>query len=97
MRRSTFIFTLFSPLALVSSLAAQGTPDDDRMYDQVRRILANDADVKGGAFEVTVKQGVVTLAGLVDTPKGKEKATKLAKKIKGVKGVENNLKVRFTS
>jgi len=64
---------------------------DDRIMDQVRMKLAVDADVKGGALDVAVKDGVVTLKGRVDTEKGKTRATKLAKKVKGVKDVDNEL------
>jgi osmotically-inducible protein OsmY len=97
MRRSTFILGFVCAPALVPWSFAQGTPDDDRIYDEVRRVLANDVDVKGGAFHVTVKDGAVTLEGVVDTAKGKDKATKLAKKVKGVKSVENKLKLRFST
>ncbi len=68
-------------------------PSDDRISDQVRMRLTTDPDVKGGADEVTVKDGVVTITGRVETEKGKAKATKLAKKVKGVKSVENDLQV----
>lgn len=64
---------------------------DDRISDQVRMRLATDQDVKGGALDVTVKDGVVTIKGRVDTEKGKARATKLAKKVKGVKEVDNEL------
>jgi osmotically-inducible protein OsmY len=73
--------------------ADQKATPDDRIYDQVRMKLVTDPDVKGGALDVTVKDGVVTLKGRVDTDKGKTKATKLAKKIKGVKEVDNELMV----
>jgi osmotically-inducible protein OsmY len=67
---------------------------DDRIYDQVRIKLTDDPDVKGGVgLDVTVKDGVVTLKGRVDTEKAKNRATKLAKKVKGVKQVENELVV----
>jgi osmotically-inducible protein OsmY len=66
---------------------------DDRISDQVRMKLATDPDVKGGALDVTVADGVVTIKGRVDTDKGKSKATKLAKKVKGVKSVDNELQV----
>jgi osmotically-inducible protein OsmY len=66
---------------------------DDRIYDQVRIRITGDADVKGGGVEVSVKDGVVTLKGRVDTDKGKTRATKLAKKVKGVKDVDNQLMV----
>jgi len=65
--------------------------DDDRIYDEVRRKLANDVDVKGAGIDVAVKSGVVTLAGNVHSEHGKEKAEKLTKKTKGVKSVVNNL------
>ena len=55
--------------------------------------LAGDADVKGGALEVTVKDGAVMIKGRVDTEKGKNKASHLAKKVKGVKSVDNQLSV----
>jgi len=67
--------------------------DDDRIYDEVRRKLANDVDVKGAGIDVAVKSGVVTLSGKVHTERGKEKADKLTKKIKGVTSVQNNLVV----
>ena len=80
--------------ALVSGIwAAEKQVSDDQLYDTVRRKLANDADVKGGALEVDVKQGVVTLRGKVETEKQKSKAEKLAHKISGVKQVQNELQV----
>ncbi|HZS55546.1 MAG TPA: BON domain-containing protein [Bryobacteraceae bacterium] len=87
----------FIAIALLSfsTLAAgqKTTNPDDRIYDQVRQKLAVDPDVKGGALDVTVKDGVVTIKGRVDSDKGKSKATKLAKKVKGVKDVDNELQV----
>ncbi len=74
--------------------ASQKTPpSDDRITDQVRIRLTSDPDVKGGADDVTVKDGAVTIKGRVDSEKGKNKATKLAKKVKGVKSVDNELEV----
>jgi osmotically-inducible protein OsmY len=90
----------FLPIALVlgSALgqaicAADQKPgsSDDRISDQVRMRLATDQDVKGGALDVFVKNGVVTIKGRVDTEKGKNRASRLAKKIKGVKDVDNEL------
>jgi hyperosmotically inducible protein len=84
------VIFLVTPL-LVAQPAAHTA--DDRIYDEVRRKLADDADVKGAAFDVTVKNGVVTLKGRVHTDKAKEKATRLTKKVKGVTGVNNELKL----
>lgn len=92
--RSLLALALLSFTYLVPALAADpksGT--DDRIFDQVRMRLATDADVKGGAFDVSVKDGVVTIKGRVDTEKGKTRASKLARKVKGVKEVDNELVV----
>lgn len=73
--------------------AGKTSSSDDRIQYLVRVRLANDPDVKGGADEVMVSEGVVTIKGRVDTDKGKSKATKLARKVKGVKDVDNQLLV----
>ena len=64
-----------------------------RISDDVRQRLANDADVRGAALDVTVKDGVVTIKGRVHTEKGRKKATEIAKKVKGVVNVDNQLKL----
>jgi hyperosmotically inducible protein len=88
---------LFAAAAIAASLLSPAAyadqKNDDRISDQVRMRLATDPDVKGGALDVTVHDGVVVIRGRVDTEKGKNKATKLAKKVKGVKQVDNELKV----
>jgi hyperosmotically inducible protein len=75
-------------------LAADKPISDDLIVDQVRIKLSADAEVKGGALVVDCKQGVVTLSGTVESPRQKDKATKLAKKIKGVKQVVNNIEIK---
>jgi osmotically-inducible protein OsmY len=61
--------------------------NDDTITDQVRIKLAGDPVVKGGGLEVKVAQGVVTITGSVDTDKARDRAEKVAKKVKGVKQV----------
>ncbi len=84
-------------LALILSLgvvqAQKNAQSDDSIYDQVRRILANDPDVKGGAFDVEVKAGVVTVKGKVANERARLKVDKLCKKAKGVTEVKNLVKV----
>ena len=84
-------FSFVSPIARLG--AADKSTVDDRISDLVRMKLATDADVKGGALDVMVKDGVVIIKGRVDSDRGKEKATKLTKKVKGVKSVDNELSV----
>src|SRR5689334_5110139 len=83
------LVTLAVPMLIAQSKATS----DDALYDEVRRRLANDADVRGAALDVTVKDGVVTLKGRVHAEKGRKKATELAQKVKGVKSVDNQLKL----
>ena len=78
---------------VVSALAADKPTDDNYIYDSVRSKLASDSVVKGGAIDVDVKDGVVTLKGKVQEAKQKSKAESLAKKVKGVKSVVNQLQV----
>jgi osmotically-inducible protein OsmY len=75
-------------------LAADKPVTDDWIYDQVVIKLANDKDVRGGGLKIDVKQGVVTLNGDVEQQSQKSKAEKIAKKIKGVKQVVNNIEVK---
>ena len=80
-----FLLVFVLAAAVVAGAQKQQTPpSDDHIYDLVRRRLASDPVVKGGALEVDVKQGKVTLRGKVELEKQKERATRLTKKIKGV-------------
>jgi len=94
MKRALALLVLLAS-CLAPCVLAQNKPssNDDRIYDQVRMKLANDADVKGGDLVVTVKDGAVTLTGKVDSDRGKKRAESLAKKVKGVKSVDNELVV----
>jgi hyperosmotically inducible protein len=75
-------------------LSADKPISDDLIVDQVRIKLSGDAEVKGGALTVDSKQGVVTLGGAVETSRQKDKAAKLAKKVRGVKQVINNIELK---
>ena len=70
---------------------ADKSVSDDSLYDQVRLKLANDAEVGGVAIAVEVHNGAVTLKGKVKTERQKSRAEKVAKKVKGVTSVENQL------
>jgi osmotically-inducible protein OsmY len=85
----TLIMTVCLLAVLV--LAADKPVSDDVIVDQVRVKLAADAVVKGGGLGVDSKAGVVTLSGVVATSKQKDRAAKVASKVKGVKQVVNNI------
>jgi osmotically-inducible protein OsmY len=84
------LLTLAVPMLVAQSKSAVS---DDAISDNVRQRLARDADVRGAALDVTVKDGVVTIQGRVHTEKGRKKATEITKKVKGVVNVDNQLKL----
>jgi hyperosmotically inducible protein len=93
-----FVFLILN-LGIAAStsgaFAAQRTPiTDDTIVDQVRLRLTSDPVVKGGAIQVDANHGVVTLGGAVETSKQKVRAGQVARKVKGVKKVLNNLVVK---
>jgi osmotically-inducible protein OsmY len=93
MKRLYALFSLAGAMCAQTLLAQDAKPSsaDNKIQDQVRMKLAVDQDVKGGALEVVVKDGVVVLKGRVDNDRAKTRAGKLAKKVKGVKDVDNEL------
>ena len=86
---SVLIIALLAPMLVW----AQGTPKDDKIYDEVRRRLADDLDVRGAGLSVTVKNGEVTIEGRVRDERARQKAPQVVKKVKGVTAVENKLKL----
>ncbi len=80
-------------LVLTPLLAQKKPVTDDIINDQVRVKLAGDSEIGGMAIDVDVHQGVVTLKGKVRTDKMRSKAEKVAKKVKGVTSVNNQLAV----
>src|SRR3954464_6383389 len=98
MKTKRFVATLAVLFAFVAAAPGADKPpkppsDDNFITDTVRGRLAADAVVKGGAIEVDVVNGVVTLKGHVTEQKQKSKAEALAKKVKGVKSVVNNIQL----
>ena len=88
------VFLLFALLLTSPAAFAFQKVSDDQIHDNVMRRLANDADVKGGGFQIEVKDGVVTITGTVTKEKQKTKAESLTRKVKGVKSVDNQLVVK---
>lgn len=91
-KRAGLSIVLFLSM-LLTGFAATKPVTDDFINDTVRQKLASDAVVKGGAIEVEVKDGVVTLKGKVQEAKQKDKADRIAKKVNGVKSVVNEIKI----
>ena len=76
----------------VQSMA--GKADDAAITASVSAEFAKDADLSAFKINVDTKNGNVTLNGPAPTAEARDKATKLAKSIKGVASVSNNLTVK---
>jgi osmotically-inducible protein OsmY len=88
-----FLSLALGLVLLLTPLLAQKQKEitDDTIRDQVMVKLAGDPDVGGMPIDVDVHQGIATLKGKVRSDKQKSKAEKVAKKVKGVTGVTNQL------
>jgi len=85
---------LLAAFAPGAALAQDENPDD-LLYDRVLRQLVNDRRLKTNALKVGVEDGVVTVAGTVESEKLRLRVGKVVKKIKGVKKVVNQVRVRI--
>lgn len=70
------------------------TEMDVRVRDSVMRQLDWDPGVDASAIGVVASEGVVTLTGYIGTYAGKLAAERAAKRVRGVRGVANELEVQ---
>jgi osmotically-inducible protein OsmY len=68
--------------------------DDHGTSSRVRAALADDSQYKYDEVNVVTFKGVVQLSGFVNTRDQKNRAGDLARKVKGVTDVENNITVK---
>lgn len=68
--------------------------DDAMITTSVNASLAQDPDLSAIKIDVDTKDGIVTLSGPAPTASAKDKATELAKQVKGVSSVNNQLVVK---
>lgn len=68
---------------------------DVRVRDGVMRQLEWDPEVDASGIGVAATNGVVTLTGYIDTYAGKLAAERAAKRVRGVRGVANDIDVRL--
>jgi len=82
-------------LALIVALAGCNRgPNDETLTQQVKAKINADAGLAAQAVNVSVKDGVVSLTGTVNSDPNKTRAEELAKSVEGVKSVTNTLTVR---
>jgi osmotically-inducible protein OsmY len=68
--------------------------DDSVITTKVKSMLAADDFLKSFEISVETYKGIVQLSGFVDSQKAVDKAGEIARGVKGVKSVKNNLNVK---
>jgi osmotically-inducible protein OsmY len=68
--------------------------DDAWITTKVKSELIADSDTKAGNINVETSNGKVTLTGTAKTWQESDKAAQIARGIKGVTGVENDIRVQ---
>ncbi len=94
---------IFACMLLVFVLASCATPagrsvgqvvDDSTITTKVKGKLLGDSVLQGFAISVDTFQGEVTLTGAVNVPSQIERAEQIARETRGVKKVNNLLKLK---
>jgi len=104
MKKLNILVRYLMPLMLVASIAGcASTPthestgqyvDNTVLTTEVKAAFANDDFLKSFQISVTSYKDTVQLSGFVNTQAAKDKAGELAKGVKGVKSVKNDLIVK---
>ena len=68
--------------------------DDSVITTKIKSSLAADDFLKSFEISVETYKGTVQLSGFVDSQKAIDKAGEIARSVKGVKSVKNNLNVK---
>jgi len=87
--------TIFMACASTSTQESTGQyVDDSVITSKVKSLLANDDFFKSFKISVETYKGTVQLSGFVNSQKAVDRAGEIARSVKGVKNVKNNLIVK---
>ena len=102
-KRNRFVGYIVLVMLMVAFVACASTSkqegageyvDDSVITTKVKALLAEDDFLKSFQISVETYKGVVQLSGFVDSQKAVDKAGEIARGVKGVKSVKNNLNVK---
>ena len=82
-----------SDSSVLGAGSSTGMIDDAQIVTKVNTGIAADKDLSTFKIDVDSKGGMVTLKGTVPTAAAKDRAAEIAKNVKDVKSVENQLTV----
>jgi osmotically-inducible protein OsmY len=102
-KRNMVIHCLLLLMLIVSFEACDSTSkqestgeyvDDSVITTKVKALLAADDFLKSFQISVETYKGTVQLSGFVDSQKAVDKAVEIARSVKGVKSIKNDLIVK---
>lgn len=103
MRMFNRIATVFSVIILASLLGCASTAtqegtgeyvDDTVITTKVKAEIFQDASLKSAEINVETFKGVVQLSGFVNSQADINKAVEVASRVKGVKSVKNDMRLK---
>lgn len=104
MKKRNIVIPLFVLLLLIAGLAACATTgthestgeyvDDSVITTKIKALLAKDEFLKSFAIKVETFKGTVQLSGFVNSQNDVNRAGEIARGVKGVASVKNNLIVK---
>jgi osmotically-inducible protein OsmY len=96
-RYFTLLLLITAFVACASSRKHESTGqyvDDTVITTKVKSLIATDDFLKSFDISVETYKGIVQLSGFVDSQKAVSKAGQIARSVKGVRDVKNNLIVK---
>lgn len=103
MKQLKFISTIFLALTLATLLGCASTSkhegtgeyiDDSVITTKVKAAVLNEESLKSAEINVETFKGVVQLSGFVSTQTDINKAVEVARGVKGVTSVKNDMRVK---
>lgn len=89
------LLLLFAGCASTDTSSGTGEYIDDTVITtKVKTAIFNDSDLKSSEINVETFKGVVQLSGFVSSRTDIDKAARLASEVKGVKSVNNDMKLK---
>jgi hyperosmotically inducible protein len=93
----SLVMALTSILGCASTSTQEGTReyvDDTVITSKVKSAIFGDPSLKSAEINVETFKGIVQLSGFVSSATEKSKATELARTIKGVKSVNDDMQLK---
>lgn len=91
------VVTLFSAAGCASTSKQEGTGeyiDDSVITTKVKAALFNEPSLKSAEISVETFKGIVQLSGFVSSQAAESKAVEVARSVKGVKSVKNDMRLK---